>query len=151
MGFHWTLETFQKSQYLLIVIILAAAWFGFRSRGPKTQFRNREADRTDLNRLRGSGDLANAKISRHGGNAEPKAPPLSLPGIRLHGAPHEVLGIRETASEAEILRAYKEAIKQYHPDRIQGPAQEQMKFYQEAAAQLNRAKEMMLQKVRKPS
>ena len=62
---------------------------------------------------------------------------------------HEILGIAENANEAEVMRAYKDAIKQYHPDRIQGQAQEQIKFYQEAASQLNQAKETMIQKIRK--
>lgn len=148
MNVQWTPETFQKSQYLIIAIVLIGAWFGFRSRDPKTQFKKREADRTDLNRLRTGDDLAKAKISR-ATRAEPKAPPLSLPGIRLHGAPHEILGIHENATESEVMRAYKEAIKLYHPDRIQGQAQEQMKFYQEASAQLNQAKEAMLHKLKR--
>lgn len=148
MNLQWTPESFQKSQYLILLAVIVAAWFGFRSRDSKTQFRSREADRNDLNRLKGGSDLANARLPRPA-PAQPKAPPLALPGIRLHGAPHEILGISETATENEILRAYKEAIKQYHPDRIQGQAQEQMRFYQEAAAQLNQAKETMLQKIRK--
>ncbi|NLY98883.1 MAG: DnaJ domain-containing protein, partial [Clostridiaceae bacterium] len=31
--------------------------------------------------------------------------------------PYEVLGIKETASDAEIKRAYRELVKKYHPDQ----------------------------------
>ena len=147
MAIQWTPESFQKSQLLIIGVVLVAAWFGFRSNGNQSQFRKRESDRDDLNKLRGGPDLAQAKL-KSSAKAEPKPHPLSLPGIRLHGKPHEILGIAENANEAEIMRADKDAIKQYHPDRIQGQAQEQIKFYQEAASQLNQAKEAMIQKVR---
>jgi DnaJ-domain-containing protein 1 len=147
MSLQWTPENFQKSQYLFLAAVLVAAWFGFRTRDSKSKFRTREADRTDLDRLRKGPDLASAKLPRPP-KAEPKPPTLSLPGIRLHGEPHEILGIAENASEADVMRAYKEAIKQYHPDRIQGQAQEQIKFYQEAASQLNQAKEKMIQRIR---
>jgi DnaJ-domain-containing protein 1 len=143
----WSPETFQKSQWIMIGAVLLLAWFGFRSKDTKSQFRKRESDRDDLNKLRNGPDLAQAKISRPA-KPEPKKAPLSLPGIRLHGAPHEILGIAENANEAEVMRAYKDAIKQYHPDRIQGQAQEQIKFYQEAASQLNQAKESMMQRLR---
>ena len=46
------------------------------------------------------------------------------------------------------MRAYKEAIKRFHPDRIQGQAQEQLQFYQQASAKLNEAKDEMLKKIR---
>ena len=150
MILQWVAENFQKSQYLILGAVLIAAWMGLRSRSPQSQFKSREADRSDLNRLRGGEDLANAKLNKPA-PAKPKAPPLHLPGIRLHGEPHEVLGIQANASEAEVMKAYKDAIKQYHPDRIQGQAQEQIKFYQEASSQLNQAKEAMIQKIRNRS
>jgi molecular chaperone DnaJ len=31
--------------------------------------------------------------------------------------PYEVLGVKETASDAEIKRAYRELVKKYHPDQ----------------------------------
>ena len=120
----------------------------FKDREQGSQFRVREADRKDLNQILGknTGTLADAKLNR---KAEtPKAPPLALPGMRLSGESHEILGIAEDANEAEIMRAYKEAIKRFHPDRIHGQAKEQIQFYQEASAKLNQAKDQMLKKIR---
>ena len=47
------------------------------------------------------------------------------------------------------MRAYKEKIKQFHPDRIQGQAREQIRFYEEASAKLNEAKELMLTELKR--
>ncbi len=99
-----------------------------------------------MNRIQRQGpSLADAKLKKRENNK----PPLSLPGIRLDGEPHEILGIDEHASEPEILRAYKEKIKLFHPDRIQGQAREQIKFYEEASAKINLAKEAMLEQIKK--
>ena len=37
--------------------------------------------------------------------------------------PYEVLGVRETASDEEIRKAYLELVKKYHPDRFTGAGQ----------------------------
>ena len=115
-----------------------------RSSQTSSHFKVREADRADLNRLKGGPDLAQAKIAKK----EPPPPPLALPGTRTEGLAHEILGIDEHASEIEIMKAYKDAIKRYHPDRIQGPAQEQLQFYQHLSAKLNQAKDEMLKRRR---
>ena len=46
------------------------------------------------------------------------------------------------------MRAYKDAIKRFHPYRIQGQAEEQLRFYQEASAKINDAKNEMIKRVR---
>ena len=132
------------------VMFIAGAFFCIRilTKGQKTtQFKVREADRTDLNRLREGPDLAAAKMIRRVPEAPPPKP-LSLPGIRLSGEPYEILGVNEDAKEPEIMRAYKESIKRFHPDRIQGQAKEQIQFYEQASAKLNQAKDDMLKFVR---
>jgi len=139
-------KNFQKIQFGIVIAILFLVWMFFRSNRPRSNFRTREADRSDLDRVLNSGpDLAQAKLRRRAPEAPP---PLSLPGIRLEGAPHEILGVPENASEAEIMRAYKDAIKRFHPDTLQGKSQEQMKFYQEASARINDAKNRMLKQIR---
>ena len=149
MDFKWVADHFQSAQAVILFIVLFFGWRTWQSNQEQSKFKRREADRSDLNRIKVGPDLASAKLKHTPLKAEsPKSPPLSLPGIRLHGAPHEILGIDEFASEAEIMKAYKEAIKRYHPDVIQGDAQSQMKFYQEASAQLNQAKDIMLSKIR---
>ena len=141
-------EHFKESQIILLLIGVGTAFFMLKSREAPSQFRVREADRKDLNQILGKkdSDLAAAKLTRKA--EKPKAPPLALPGMRLNGESHEILGVAENANEVEIMRAYKEAIKRFHPDRIQGQAQEQMQFYQEASAKLNQAKDEMLKRIR---
>ena len=148
MTLQWVAEHFEKTQIAFLVLVVAMAWLGLRSRSQNSNFKVRVADRSDLNRLKEKGgpDLASAKLT----SAQKKTvtPPLSLPGIRLHGAPHEILGIAPDANEEEIMKAYKDAIKLYHPDRVQGQGQSQLKFYQEAASQLNQAKEAMMNQLK---
>lgn len=129
-------RNFERIQFGLIGLVAGAVFFYLMKRRPASKFRMREADRKDLGR------------SKPGqGRAQPP-PPLSLPGIRLNGEPHEILGIRADAGESEILRAYKEAIKRFHPDTIQGPAKEQLEFYQQASAAINNAKNQMIKNLR---
>ena len=33
-------------------------------------------------------------------------------------SPHEILGVKEDATQEEIYAAYRTAVKQYHPDRV---------------------------------
>ena len=142
-------EHFKESQIILLFLGVGTAFLMLKRREAPSQFRVREADRKDLNQILGKkdSDLATAKLIRK--TEKPKAPPpLALPGMRLNGESHEILGVAENAPEVEIMRAYKDAIKRFHPDRIQGQAQEQMQFYQEASAKLNQAKDEMLKRIR---
>jgi hypothetical protein len=138
-------QHFEHIQWGFLALVGAAVFIYLFQRKPVSNFKVREADREDLDALLEKGkDLGSSRLKRK----SPPPPPLSLPGIRLSGEPHEILGIRADASETEILRAYKEAIKRFHPDTIQGPAKDQLEFYQKASAAINNAKNWMIKNLR---
>lgn len=111
-------------------------WLWSRSKeASKSGFKVREADR-DLKFSRGD--------PGSGDKTERKKAPLRLAGIVKDGAPHEVLGVSALASEAEIKTAYKQRMKQYHPDRI-GAESTQI------AEAINRARNEMLEKLKRRS
>jgi hypothetical protein len=140
---------FQSIQLGILVFAVISIGIFFRNRREPSKFRQREADRPDLDRILKQGpDSGQSKIAPKPRPA-PAPPPLSLPGIRLNGAPHEILGVDENATEPEVMKAYKDAIKRFHPDTIQGEARDQLKFYQEASARINDAKNQMLKKLRR--
>ena len=144
----WIARNFQKIQVIFLLAVLFLIWTFLKNNRGQSNFKSREADRGDLDRILNSGpDLAQAKMRRKPPE-QPPPPPLSLPGIRLEGEPHEILGIREDASEAEIVRAYKDAIKRFHPDTLQGKSASELRFYQEASARINDAKNRMLKSLR---
>ena len=141
MSLKWVADHFSQLQYIFLATVLLFAWNSLRSRQEHTRFKTREANRPDLDKiLKMEHDLASAKMQKK----QPPTPPLTLPGINLTGEAHEILGVDIHATETEIMRAYKDKIKLFHPDRIQGQAREQMKFYEEASAKINHAKESML-------
>jgi DnaJ-domain-containing protein 1 len=136
---------FTRIQAVILAFGILSVLYYMNNKGKESGFRKREADREDLGKFRTHGpDSGEAKVRKK----SPAPPPLSLPGIRLTGEPHEVLGVRENADEGEIMRAYKDAIKRFHPDTIQGSAKDQMQFYQEASARINDAKNAMIKKIR---
>jgi DnaJ-domain-containing protein 1 len=140
---------FQTIQTGILIFGALSILFFIKGRSQPSQFKQRESDRTDLDRILKQGpDTGQAKQKPKSAANTPPPPPLSLPGIRLNGAPHEILGVREDASESEVMRAYKDAIKRFHPDTIQGAAREQMQFYQDASARINEAKDQMIKKIR---
>ena len=146
MSLQWVADHFGKLQFFLLAMAIFFVWNNIRTNTNASNFKKREANRDDLDRLmKNEHDLANAKIRK------PKSviPPLSLPGISLTGEPHEILGVDLEASESEIMRAYKDKIKRFHPDRIQGQAKDQMKFYEQASAKINQAKEAMISNLKK--
>jgi hypothetical protein len=141
-------RNFQRIQVGFLIAVFFLIWVFYKNNRAQSNFKTREADREDLDQILKSGpDLAQAKLKRKAPESPPP-PPLALPGIRLDGAPHEILGIREDALESEIMRAYKDAIKRFHPDTLQGKSPEQLKFYQDASARINDAKNRMLKQLR---
>ena len=53
--------------------------------------------------------------------------------------PYRVLGLTEDASEAEIDRAWRRLIAQYHPDRLEGAAPELRRQAERRASEINGA------------
>jgi DnaJ-domain-containing protein 1 len=122
-----------------LIFILGFALFSRRDR--KSAFKVREADLRGPRKkaLPGAADpLAEAKME--------KKRPLQLSGIRIDGAPHEVLGIEPLSSQAQIRQAYRELMRRYHPDSVGRPGSREWDDAQKIAAALNRAKEEMLKK-----
>lgn len=131
-------------------IILGLYWL--RQRETPSGFKVREADlKKDIKRAIGSkpalgqpkeDPLAEARYAK-------KAEPLRIGGISIQGEPHEILGVLRSASEAEIRSAYRERMKQYHPDRIGRPGSREWKDAQSIAEAINIAKDKMLQGIKK--
>lgn len=53
--------------------------------------------------------------------------------------PYKVLGLTADASEAEIDRAYRRLITQYHPDRLAGAAEDLREQAETKAREINAA------------
>lgn len=130
--------------------LVIAVLFWLRQRETPSGFRVREADlKRDIKNAVGKkpqaiaeDPLANARYSK-------KAEPLRLSGISIQGEPHQVLGVSANASEQEIRTAYRELMKQYHPDRIGRPGTREWKDAQGIAEAINVAKEKMLAHLKK--
>lgn len=50
--------------------------------------------------------------------APPPRPPAGTPPPDSGGDPYRILGVTRSASAEEIARAYRERLKEYHPDRV---------------------------------
>lgn len=137
------MQVLQQNFYLIQLgmgaLFLGIAWIFFRPKTPESNFKVREAD-LDLKFKKTSSnspDLAKATI---------QAAPLQLGGIRLDGTPHQILGVRSSATREEIQRAYRELMKRHHPDKVGRPGTREWQDAQKIAEALNRAKTTLLGK-----
>jgi hypothetical protein len=134
-------KVFYFGQFLLVGIFLGG-FFYLRSKGPDSAFAVREADRKKKPSARGPGsgpDLAQARLDLKR--------PLQLEGIRIDGPPHEILGVSLGASALEVQKAYRDRMKQYHPDKVGRQGSREWEDAQKIAEAVNRAKVEMLKRL----
>lgn len=70
-------------------------------------------------------------------------PPRSVQPEPPDQDPHEILGVRRGASPEEITRAYREKMKLYHPDRVNGLGEELQAIATRKTLEIQRAYETL--------
>jgi DnaJ-domain-containing protein 1 len=81
---------------------------------------------------------------------KPRAPKAKvlLQGVVLTGLPHQVLGVREDATEWEIRKAHRTLIKRFHPDKVGREGSREWYEAQRASEAINGARDSMLKKLK---
>ncbi len=115
---------FYHLEIFFLSLIFLCAWF-LRPKRPQSQFKVREADLIQ---------------------AIPTARPQK---ISLVGKPHEILGIPLHSTVEEIQQAYRDLMKQYHPDCVGAQGSREWKEAQVIADAIIQAKVAMISQVRK--
>ncbi len=64
----------------------------------------------------------------------------------MEGPPHEILGVPEDAGEPEILDAYRELMKRYHPDRFVGRSSDEQALAKKYTQAINQARKDLIKK-----
>jgi len=148
-------EYFIKSQWVLLIAGVIFVAFFMRPRKPGTDFGKRESELPPKAPSKAPPSFAtanaNAKPASDLGTQRQKKyeAQMALPGIRLDGAPHEILGIASNATADQIQAAYRDLMKRFHPDVMRTNDVKQMKFLQDAAVKINQAKTEMLKVLKK--
>jgi DnaJ-class molecular chaperone len=136
-------KIFFSLQVFIVAVIVAGIYFLTRKRD-ESGFKVREADVKKAGKAKGPDLLGGATIKK-------KEAPLRLEGIRIDGAPHEVLGISRSATEEKIQSAYKDLMKRYHPDKVGRPGTREWDDAQKIAEALNTARKSMIDAVQSQS
>jgi len=68
--------------------------------------------------------------------------------VVLTGLPHQVLGVREDATEWEIRKAHRTLIKRFHPDKVGREGSREWYEAQRASEAINGARDLMLKKLK---
>jgi hypothetical protein len=136
-------EYFYGSQ-VLIGILFFVSVFLIRGglRDSPSQFNSFEDDANKDAHLFPSIDAPSSQPKKE------KAKILQLTGIRIDGAPHEILGVKAGADEKSIQKAYRDLMKRYHPDLVGPPGSREWTDAQKLAEAINLAKEEMIRSAR---
>lgn len=142
---------FLKHSFLYLQVALGIGFIAFVlwkiGRGPESAFRVREADRQRKagTKQKGPDLLADARLRPESQSKRT----LALDGIRIDGAPHEILGVREDATKSEIQKAYRQLMVRYHPDRVGPPGSREWEDSQRIAEAINSAKDHLLSRAKR--
>ena len=135
-----------KEFFLWVQLAFGAVILGLiylATRGKRgSGFRVRESDKKPAKppkSQKSDDSLANARIR--------KTEPLKLPGIRIEGEPHEILGLSRAANANEVQNAYRELMKRYHPDVVGRQGTREWSDAQKIAEALNHARSKMLAEI----
>lgn len=123
---------FQGLQWLLLLGVVLLILRFLKSQEPESRFKPR------------SKKIENKKSHRAPKKNDPGR--MLLQGIVLTGLPHQILGIREDASEFEIRKAHRALIKRFHPDKVGPEGSKQWYEAQRASEAINGARDLMLKK-----
>ena len=126
-------HTFEVAQaFLLAVLVVGLLRF---MRG-QSQTRFKERNRTEKKTEPSSAQQSKEKVR------------LLLQGVVLSGLPHQILNVREDASEFEIRKAHRNLIKRFHPDKVGAQGSREWYEAQRASEAINHAREEMLKKLK---
>jgi len=123
------------------ILAIGARWIFHEQKIEKSGFKLREADRKKLHRS----SVIEAALTHNQPKAAPA--PLRLGGISIQGKAHEILNVKNDATEKEVQKAYRDLMKRYHPDVMGRIGSREWKDAQQIAEAINRAKVEMLSKL----
>jgi hypothetical protein len=138
----FVLENFLELQFVLLGLFAWIFISALRKQDPQSRFKVREADRLK------SQPKPQSSTAPSAASLEKTAPDLRLPGFRLTGKPHEILGIPAQSGINEINEAYRSLMKQVHPDLHEKVAAEQLRYYENASKVFTDAKIEMIKKIK---
>jgi len=90
--------------------------------------------------------LAALYFGRSTPSAAPPPPPVRPARTVVDFDPYGVLGVAPNASQIEIARAFRDKMKQYHPDRVSGLGDELQKVAHEKSIEIRRAYDALKKK-----
>jgi len=125
---------FQGFQWLLLLGVILLIVRFLNSQEPDSRFKPQ------------SKKIESKKSHRSSKKKDPSR--MLLQGVVLTGLPHQILGIREDASEFEIRKAHRTLIKRFHPDKVGPEGSKQWYEAQRASEAINGARDLMLNKIR---